>query len=90
MLATDKTPREYTQPEIVRRGAAVPVSQAWEAPLPVTDLAVSGGKNQSPQVTFTALQPFAEYLILRKSGAETRVVATLSGSAGEALSFTDA
>ena len=89
MLATDKTPREYTQPEIVRRGAAVPVSQAWEAPLPVTDLAVSGGKNQSPQVTFTALQPFAEYLILRKSGAETRVVATLSGSAGEALSFTD-
>lgn len=90
LLASPDTPREYVRREYCRRNdAELPVSDIWNAPASVTDLALFSSSNGKPILQFTANSPYADYLLLRTIDGESRIAAVLNGSPGQQLSFED-
>ena len=90
VLASANTPSEYAVGELFEGEAQnLPVSDIWDAPQAVNDLQIVGESGQYPTISFTALSPYAEYLVVRNTAGSYQVVGILSGAAGEVLSFTD-
>lgn len=90
MLATSLTPPEYQLVEVFPSGK-VPRENSpyWRIPESVTDLQVTATEGGQPEITFTAREAGVDYVILRMVNQERRVVATLLGEPGEALSYVD-
>ncbi len=90
LLAAPSTPEAYAQTEWFREGQLpAQVSTLWEAPQTVDDLTLLSSDGDAPALAFTARDSFADYLILRKTGAETEVAAVLSGEAGNVIVWSD-
>ncbi len=90
LLATSLTPPEYQLVEVFPNGK-VPRENSpyWRIPESVTDLQVTATEGGQPEITFTAREAGVDYVILRMVNQERRVVATLQGEPGEALSYVD-
>ncbi len=89
-LASASTPAEYVVSELFEGDQdEMPVSDIWDVPQPVSDLTLLSVAGDTPVIGFTAVSPYAEYLIVRNTNGKYDIVGILSGAAGEALSFTD-
>ncbi len=90
-LAAERTPAEYTKTEIfyANRMPEV-VSDKWDAPLPVTDLALVSAAGEPPVLRFTSRDENAEYLLIRRTNGAAEIAAELRGKAGEVIEFIDA
>ena len=90
-LASANTPSEYVVSELFEGETdTMPVSDVWDAPGPVSDLTIMSTAGETPVIGFTAVSPYAEYLVVRNTNGAYDIVAILSGAAGERLSYTDA
>jgi 1A family penicillin-binding protein len=90
VLASANTPPEYVVSELFEGDAGeMAVSDIWDAPQPVSDLSLTSMPGETPVIGFTAVSPYAEYLVVRNTGGAYDIVAILSGAAGERLSFAD-
>ena len=90
LLATDKTPSDYVVAELFHSNdLPQEFTDEWNAPDPVTDLALLSRSGETPVLQFTSLSENAEYLILRSTGGVTDIIATMTGAEGEVLRFSD-
>lgn len=90
LLATENTPAEYVAAELFHPdNLPTGYSDRWNAPEPVSDLALISENGETPVLQFTAASELADYLILRTAVGKTDVVAVLTGKAGERLRFAD-
>ena len=64
-------------------------SANWSIPAAVDDFRLVSREGEVPLLAFTARECTTEYQLLRTSGGETRVVATLRGNVGETLRYED-
>ena len=90
MLAAANTPQAYRQTEYFYSNA-VPniVSDLWEAPEMVDDLKMLTKSGETPAIAFTSKNSAVDYLILRKTGDETEIVAEVSADAGNVIIWAD-
>lgn len=89
LLAARNTPEEYVQTEYFRKSQLpTQVSSLWDAPEAVDDLHLLD-VDGAIALSFTAKDANADYLVLRKSGADSEIAAVLSGNAGEAIVWAD-
>jgi 1A family penicillin-binding protein len=90
VLASSSTPSEYAVSELFEGNTdGMAVSDIWDTPQPVSDLTINSMPGETPVIGFTAVSPYAEYLVVRNTGGAYDIVGILSGAAGERLSFTD-
>lgn len=90
LLAAENTPAEYSTVEWFPEGQLPTESSAlWNAPAMVDDLKLLSKPGEAPALAFTSRDDSAEYLILRKSGDESEVMAVLSASAGNVIVWSD-
>jgi penicillin-binding protein 1A len=89
-LASAGTPAAYAVNELFApEGDELPVSDVWDVPRPVSDLKLLSAPGEMPVIGFTAVSPYADYLVVRNTGGSYDVAAILSGEAGESLSYVD-
>lgn len=90
LLAAANTPEEYVQLEwFPTDKAPTEVSALWDAPEAVDDLVLLSDNGEIPALAFTCKNAAADYLVLRRSGDDTEVVAVLNGEAGNVIVWTD-
>lgn len=90
LLATEKTPAEYTVPELFHTDSLPEsFSTNWNPPAPITDLTLLSKHGETPAFQFTAQSENAEYLVLRTCNGVTESIATLTGAPGEILRYAD-
>ena len=91
LLATEQTPSDYVITELFHPdNLPQNISTNWTAPEQVSDLTLISGYGETPVLQFTALDEYAEYLILRSSADTTEIAATLTGAPGETIRYADA
>lgn len=90
LLATAETPAEYVRAELFTdSNAPHEYSCEWRAPAAITDLTLVSHSGETPIIQFTSQSESAEYLVLRTTAHASDVVAVLSGTEGEVLSYAD-
>ena len=90
LLATAETPAEYVRAELFTdSNAPREYSCEWRAPAAITDLTLVSHSGETPIIQFTSQSENAEYLVLRSTAHASDVVAVLSGTEGEVLSYAD-
>lgn len=90
MLAAVNTPRNYTRIEwFPEDRLPQQTSNRWDAPEMVDDLTLLSNPGDPPALAFTAKSADADYLVLRKSGDDTEVAATLGAEAGSVIVWSD-
>ncbi|MBP3652439.1 MAG: hypothetical protein J6J78_05145, partial [Clostridia bacterium] len=90
LLAAANTPEEYVQLEwFPTDKAPAEVSTLWDAPEAVDDLVLLSDNGEIPALAFTCKNSAADYLVLRRSGDDTEVVAVLNGETGNIIVWAD-
>lgn len=90
LLAAANTPEKYVQVEwFPEDRLPTETSTLWNAPEGVDDLVLLSDNGEAPALAFTCKDSSADYLVLRRSGADTEVVAVLNGEAGNIIVWTD-
>lgn len=90
VLASENTPPAYVVSELFENVTDdLAVTDIWDVPETVSDLELISAPGETPTVEFTALSPYAEYLVVRNTNGTYDIVAFLSGVAGETLRFAD-
>lgn len=90
LLATDRTKENRRLDEVFEEGT-VPVfsSEYWCEPKTPDDVALQFNELMQMQISFTAKQSFARYVIIKKRGESREEIKTLSGMENTALTYTD-
>ena len=90
LLSTERTPASFNTLELFHNDDAPNrFSENWNAPVPVPDLRLLSVPGETPVLSFTAQEDFAEYLVLRTVEDETVQIAVLRGEEGQELRFAD-
>ena len=89
LLAARSTPDEYVQTEYFRRGQLpTQISDLWDAPEAVDDLQLLD-VDGAIALSFTAKDAGTDYLVLRRTGAQSDIAAVLSADAGVTIIWAD-
>ena len=90
VLAAPNTPAAYRITEYFPQNAVpAEVSTLWQEPETVDDLQLLSGPGETPALAFTSKDSAVDYLILRRTGEETEIVAELSADKGNVIVWAD-
>jgi len=90
MLAGENTPSQHLLHEILP-DSKLPMmtSDLWNEPKGIESLYIAASTAGKPVISFIITDRHSDYRIIRKNGETQTAVGTVSGNAGEYISFTD-
>ena len=91
MLAGENTPDQYVQTEWFYESMLPDtISDLWDTPEKVDDLAVISPEGDPPSIAFTSKSSAADYLVIKKDGGENEIAAVLTAEPGNVIVWCDA
>ena len=90
LLGTERMPAQFAALELFHDDDLPrEFTPNWSQPSPVADFRLLTGTGETPVVAFTCQEDWAEYVLTRRAGGETRQIAVLSGEAGTEVRYAD-